>query len=365
MTQPKINQQWLAQRPYLIAIFITLTLILWMASGSMQAQENTTEEATVTEIIPQVKVESLSAELVNDTIELYGRTEPSRVTTLKAEIAGRVEQVIAKRGQFLNKGDDILRLELNDLPDQLAKAQALLKQREIEFEGAKKLAANGFQGQAQFTEAQANLAAIHAEIKRLTLMIDKTTVSAPYDGILNNRYVEQGDYVKSGDQLALIADLNPLIVRAYVTEKQVPDISIGQKAQVRLLNRGEIDGNVRYISSVAEESTNTFKIEIALENNQQNLVAGISSEVLLPLKQVNAIKISPALLALDEQGNIGVKTVVDQHVVFTPINIVKSSSDGIWLTGLGEQADIITLGQGFVRHGDRVEAIFNSANLTE
>ena len=55
--------------------------------------------------------------------------------------------------------------------------------------------------------------------------------------------------------------------------------------------------------------------------------------------------------------------MVNSHVKFTPINIIKSESDGIWLTGLGQEADIITLGQGFVRAGDKVEAVFSTAEL--
>jgi multidrug efflux system membrane fusion protein len=62
-------------------------------------------------------------------------------------------------------------------------------------------------------------------------------------------------------------------------------------------------------------------------------------------------------MALDEQGNLGVKTVVDQHVKFVPIDIVKSDSQGVWLSGMGQQADIITLGHGFVRDGDKVEVV--------
>jgi multidrug efflux system membrane fusion protein len=63
-------------------------------------------------------------------------------------------------------------------------------------------------------------------------------------------------------------------------------------------------------------------------------------------------------MALDERGELGVKTVSENDtVVFTPINMVKSDNDGVWLSGLGQQADIITLGQGFVRHGDRVEVV--------
>jgi multidrug efflux system membrane fusion protein len=75
-------------------------------------------------------------------------------------------------------------------------------------------------------------------------------------------------------------------------------------------------------------------------------------------------------MALDEQGNLGVKTVVDEHVKFVPIDIVKSDSQGVWLTGMGQQADIITLGHGFVRDGDKVEverideSINTSSNLS-
>jgi len=52
-----------------------------------------------------------------------------------------------------------------------------------------------------------------------------------------------------------------------------------------------------------------------------------------------------------------VKTVVDEHVRFVPIDIVKSDSQGVWLSGMGQQADIIILGHGFVRDGDKVEVV--------
>ena len=67
--------------------------------------------------------------------------------------------------------------------------------------------------------------------------------------------------------------------------------------------------------------------------------------------------ITPAVMALDEEGNLGVKTVVDEHVKFVPIDIVKSDSKGVWLAGLGQQADVIIFGHGFVRDGDKVDVV--------
>lgn len=76
-----------------------------------------------------------------------------------------------------------------------------------------------------------------------------------------------------------------------------------------------------------------------------------------------AVKITPAMLALDDQGNLGVKTLVADKVHFVPIQLVKAEQDGVWLTGLGDEVDIITRGQGFVRDGDKVASVEQTSKL--
>ncbi len=361
MSKTAHGRQWFAERPYIIAIAISATLILWMASGMMKAQTMPDSKSKEEVIVPKVKVETLYAKAISDNVELYGRTEPDRITTLKAEISGQIVAVFAKRGATVKQGDIIAKIEVNDIEIQLEQSKAMLAQRNLEYDGAKALNEDGYQGKVQLTSAYANLQAVKADIKRLQIALENTVVRAPYGGVLNERYVEQGDYVQSGDEVAMIADLSPVVVRAHVTENQIQQLSIGQSARIHLLNREATEGVIRYISSVADSTTNTFKIEVSIANDNNEIFAGISSEVNIPLQQVAAIKISPALLALDELGNIGVKTVEDSIVQFTPIDIVKTESDGIWLQGLGNQADIITLGQGFVRAGDTVEAVMSKS----
>ena len=351
------NRQWLAQRPYIIAISISLILILWMASGLMNAQEIPAPKDKFDVPVPKVKVETLYAQSMHRKVDLYGRTEPDRVATLKAQVSGKIEAVLAKRGARVEKGQIIARIALNDLQYQLDRAKALLEQRELEYDGAKRLNKDGYQGKVQLSQAEAALASVKADIKRLELDIEYTVIKAPFDGVMNTRYVEQGDYVKDGDNIAMIADLDPLVVRAHVTEHQINNIYVDQAASILLIDKQSISGQVRYIASVADDATNTFKIEVALDNSDYQLKAGLSGEVSIALEETQAIKVSPALLALDELGNVGIKSVMKDQVVFNPINIVKTESDGIWLAGLGAQADIITLGQGFVRDGDTVEAI--------
>jgi len=369
MSKFTLHTPWLSQRPYIIAVIISLVLVFWMASGPSAAEqkaiikaEQIPQSSTNEKVKAQVKVETRYGSYVHKTIELYGRTEPDRITTLKAEVHGKIIKVLAKRGAKVEKGQAIVQIALNDLPAQLTRSQALLSQREVEYQGTLKLNKKGYQGKVQLAQAFAALESVKSDIQRLELDIANTLVKAPFDGILNTRYVEVGDYVASGDDIAMIADLDPLIIRAHATEQQIAKLSVGKVAEVSLLNGQKLQGKLRYIASVGDDATNTFKIEVAIANRPTNdkpqLLAGLSSELHIALEEMSAIKISPALLALDEQGNIGVKSVKGSIVQFTPIDIIKSESDGIWLTGLGDKADIITLGQGFVRAGDRVEAIF-------
>lgn len=361
-----LNSRWLAQRPYYIAAIIAVVLVLWMESGPTAEEQKSAIKSDIPshnekQITAKVKVETRVGQNIHKTIELYGRTEPDRVTTLKAEVSGKIIEVLAKRGSTVSKGQVIAKIALNDKPAQLTRSKAQLKQREVEYKGALKLNEKGYQGEVQLAQTYADLQTVKAEIQRLELDIANTIIKAPFTGVLNTRYVEVGDYVASGDDIAMIADLDPLIVRAHVTEIQISQLSVGQVAKASLLNGKQVRGELRYIASVGNDATNTFKIEVAIDNTDLQLFAGLSSELTIELDEMSAIKISPALLALDEKGNVGIKSVKDSIVQFTPIEIIKSESDGIWLTGLGDKIDLIILGQGFVRAGDKVEAVFDES----
>ena len=358
------------KKPLFQASVIAAGFVLWMATGPSsesdgQADNRATSSTGMSSAkaapIAKVRAEQFNAELIARSINLYGRTAADRQTNLGAEYPGRVADVLAQRGSFVRKGDVIVKMEVNDLPQQLDRAQALYKQRQIEFNGAEQLAQKGFQGKARLAAAAAALSDAKANVYSLQLQLDKTTITAPISGILNDRHVEVGDFLAKGNPIATIADIDPLIVRADVTEEDVRKVALAQLAQVRLASGELVSGKVRYISRVANAATNTFPIEVAVANPDFSLSAGGSAEIVLPLTQEWAVKLSSATLTLDEVGVIGVKTVVDEHVVFIPIDILKADGDGTWLTGLGKSPVVITVGQGFVRAGDKVEAVLTEA----
>jgi len=347
------------QQPVWIALIIFIALCLWVASGMLKAQNENDSVNPKSAKIPLVKVtvEHVTADEVTREISLYGRTEPDRVATLRSEIKGLVKGVHVQEGERVSQGQKIISIDKSDFVNRLQSAQATLKQRQIELKGAQSLQDKGYQSQTAVAQAIANVEKAKADTVSLELAVLKSQIVAPFDGIINQRFVEIGDFLKEGDNIAILVDLDPLVIIANVTEINVQELKTQQQATGRMLSGDTLQGKIRYISSISEPGTNTFKIEVEVPNPDFTQMAGMSTELALPLEKTWAIRISPAVMALDEQGNLGVKTVVDEHVKFVPIDIVKSDSQGVWLSGMGRQADIITLGHGFVRDGDKVDVV--------
>ena len=348
----------LRREPHWIALIIFVVLCVWVASGLMTKAEavHPKEEKQAVEL-QKVKVTSMYAEEIDREVKIYGRTEPDRVATLRAEVKGQVIKILVLEGQPVQAGEALVELDQNDLNQQLFAAKASLKQSRIELKGAKSLGKQGFQSEVAQAQAEAAVANAKAQVAALELAIQNTIVRAPFDGVMNKHFMEVGDYLGIGDPVATVVDLDPLVIKADVTERHVQHLSVGQQAYGRLVSGEVLNGEVRYISSLSAEGTNTFKIEVAVANANAELRAGMSTELSIPLQTTWAVKITPAVMALDERGNLGVKVVENQHVRFVQIDMVKSDSSGVWLTGLGQQADVITLGQGFVRDGDKVEVV--------
>ncbi len=239
----------------------------------------------------------------------------------------------------------------------LAQARALLAQKQLEFIGAEHLAKKGYQGKVQLATAKAALKEAQAQVARWELEIEHTLIRAPYPGMLQSRSVELGSLVQPGGRLGEFIELNPLVIRADVPELEMAQIKLGEVAEIRFADGSHTQGKVRYISGSADVSTHLFRIEVAIDNRDWRYRAGMSAEVKLPLNTLDAIHISPALLALADDGEIGVMSVESGLVKFTPVSLVQADADGVWVSGMHGTLEVITVGQGFVLPGEQVEVI--------
>jgi len=187
-------------KSWLISAAITTAIALWLISGQIGNENSDPDIAQVaeqeTEARPGVRVRRQTAEEVTRTIAVNGRTAPARVVDINAETDGRIVAVGRERGDRLDRGDVIVRLDERDRHARLAQASATVKQRELEFAAREKLQGERYVSEAQLQEAAALLEAAKAELTRAELDINYMVIRAPFDGALQERYVEIGDFVK-------------------------------------------------------------------------------------------------------------------------------------------------------------------------
>lgn len=347
---------------WLISAGITIAITLWLASGHVGGGSKSYDDAQSTQISAapraSVRVRQQTAEEVTRNIVVNGRTAPARVVALNAETDGRVVGVGTERGERFDAGDVIVRLDERDRRARLAQAEATVKQRELEFDARAKLKGASYVSEAQLQEAEASLEAAKAELTRARLDIDYMVIRAPFDGALQDRQVEVGDFVKLGDPVATIVDDRKLIVRASIAEYEAHFVKKGSPGSAILATGQTVNGIIRYVAPVADEATRTFNVELEIDNADDNFRAGMTAELRIPAETIYAHKISPSLLTLDDQGNLGIKIVNESGMVeFHAADIAMSSSEGVWIAGLPYSATIITVGQGFVNEGVIVNAV--------
>ena len=186
-------------------------------------------------------------------------------------------------------------IDKSDLTVQMDRAKAMLKVKQKEYDAAKSLKTRGLQGEVAFANAEASLADAKASVDSAQTALNDTVIKAPFNGILDELHVEEGDFVARGDRVAKILDLEKLVIQADLSERHIQQVAKGQVAKVTLLNGQQVAGVLSYVSRTSSVTTNTFPIEVEIENKGLAVPAGISAEVELELDTRMAVKLTPAM----------------------------------------------------------------------
>ena len=354
------------RRSYILAAFFAVIVVGWVASGQFGGESEAEDQGAAADSAANtlsakpddpisVRVSERIAQPQTRDLVLRGRTEVNRWVDIKAETKGRVTEVVAKEGARVARGDVVVKLAMEDRAEKLAEAEARVRQRQIEFDAAKSLRQKGFRAETKTAESAAQLDAAIAYAAQIAVDIDHTEISAPFAGVIDTRDVELGDFVEPGDVIARVVDEDPYLVVGQVSELDIDLLKIGDSGVARLANGETVKGKIRYIATVAEPSTRTFRVELEVPNRARTLRGGVTAEIRIPVETVQAHFLSPALLTLDDFGVLGVRSVnSDATVEFYPVSVFATQTDGIWVTGLPATVTIITVGQEFVRHGEVV-----------
>ncbi len=339
---------------------ILIALIVWMLSGIFSNDHGAENSDSMKDddrssFQVKIEVETSIAKSITETRSIQGSLEPFKTIKISSEIDGTIKKINFQKGQFVTKEELLFEIDQRDLPQKLAAAKATLDFKKANLDASRSLLKQGFETPIANSQKASEYKIALSEYQNILKDIEHTKVKAPTDGVINSKFVEIGDYVEKNFQLADIVKLEQLKVFVFVPQQIISYLKLGSITNVILNNENIAKGEIIFISSVADPNTRTYKVELQIDNPEGVFQAGRSVTVKIPLGNVEAHFISPALLIVSESGRLGVKYIDHENIVReADVEFAKGNEDGVWVTGLPQQVNIIIQGAGFVSKGQAI-----------
>tara|TARA_R110002110_G_scaffold11362_21_gene54819 strand:- start:572 stop:1822 length:1251 start_codon:yes stop_codon:yes gene_type:complete len=385
-------------RPQLMALFGAEA----DTTGATQASDENpgTDGApdTPSQKLVKVMVQRLTAQQVDSAVLLRGETEATRQVDVRSETSAIVASEPLRKGARVEKGDamcvldpgtrlsalDEARARLSEAKSRVPEAQARVLEAEARLEEARinqnaavKLSEDGFASQTRLAASDAASAAARAGVSSATSglraaqsgieaataavaiaekEIERLTILAPFSGLLESDTAELGSLLQPGALCATIIQLDPIKLVGFVPETEVNRIALGATAGARLAAGGKtVTGDVIFLSRSADPETRTFRVEIEVANTDLSIRDGQTAEIAISSEGVKAHLIPQSAMTLNDEGTLGVRLVDQADVVsFAPIEIMRDTREGVWVTGLIQEANVIVTGQEYVTAGVKV-----------
>jgi len=361
------------------AALVAVGLSAWLGSGYLQDTGTAAPQSTIAVAVAadetlqnaqarnaRVRVSTSSSQLRTREVVLSGRTESKRTVDVKAEIAGAIVSRPVERGTQVEKGDLLCEIAVDDREVAVQEARAALATARIEHQGSLKLKTKDLLSDVAIASSEARQEAALAHLHRQELNLARTRVEAPFAGVVEELPMNIGDYAVPGATCATLIDLDPMLVVANVNESEVSHLLTSLPVAGATVSGRQLEGTVTFVGRQSDPATRTYPVEITVENGDYSLRSGLTVSLSAGVEQVPAHSVSPSLLSLNDAGELGLR-IVDElnRVAFATVEILDNDEQGLWITGLPQTVNLITVGQEYVAVGDVVEPVFSTGTVDQ
>ncbi len=347
------------------AVVVLLGAAAWVITGEFSAVGS--QEAEAAQKAPDAAAEGAAPALrtvaaivpvfadYSRQIRISGATEADKVAVLAARADGIVQSLEVKQGQQIAANDVVARLEGTDVEAAVRNGEVALARAEQELKVGEELYARGSLPELDLGTRRTAKAAAEAALSAAQADYGRLTVLAPFSGTIDKVDIELGEWAQVGTPIATLLSLDPIVIRAGVSEADVALVSKGSPASVRLLDGAEVQGTVRHVAKQASDKTRTFEIEVALPNSDGAIPAGMTAEVRLSGPPQRAITVPRSVLTLNDEGQIGLRVVGADNVArFVAVSIIEDGEKGLVIAGVPDGVRVVVAGQDLIRDGDKV-----------
>ncbi len=351
----------------LAAVAVLVGVGLWVATGEFSSVGSAQNEAPAAtdEAAEQPKAPLRTVAVITPprveharAIRISGHTDAEKRVTLATRVMGVIEELPVKQGERVERGELVMRLEAGDKEAAVRMAESLVTQRQAEADAAERLVSGGNAPRLQADQARAGLATAKSQLEGAKAELAQYSIRAPYNGVVDRVPVQRGSAILAGAEVATLINLDPLLAIGEVSERDLKYLKPGNTAKIRLVDGTDTEGTLRYVSRDASAATRTFRIEVAIPNEDKKLPAGMTAEITLLADPTDSVVLPRSVVTLSSNGDLGIRAVdKDNKVVFFPIDLVDDTPKGLVLAGIPADARVIVAGQDLVSDGDEVKPV--------
>ncbi len=350
----------------LIMSFIGFRIYSNMSNAKEKAAAMTRGRILTVEVMPAFNKD------ITPILTFSASLEPVWRSDISSKVDGRIESLYTDEAQKVTAGQIIAKLENMDFSAQVSQAEgtlysvsADLAQAKADLARNKILVDQGALSQQQYDASIAKVASLEGQLRASQgnlgyqqSRLGFTDVVTPHAGTVLTRYLQPGDYAKTGSPIFTIADTSVMLAKATVGEGQITQVKLGDPAQILVdaLSDQPFTGKITKIVPAAAVPARTFTLEVSIDNSQDTLLSGLTAKVMAKGKErMNALVVPESALVLFEDQQT-VFVLSNDQVVQRKLRIGYIGNG--WaevLSGLNPGELIVVKGQNTIRDGSKVQ----------
>lgn len=317
--------------------------------------------------LPLVTTFVAKREVFNHFVELQGNVKTKENIIIYPEIGGILKDIYVKEGQQVNAGQILAIIDDGGLSQQVAQMEIQEELAKTTFERQERLWNQKIGSEMTFLQSKSNYEAQQRAVKQMKAQLEKTSVRAPFSGVIDDVITEKGSLVSPGQSpLIRIVNLKNMYIEADVPESYISDITRGKKVEVDFpILDTIVNSIVRQAGNFINPANRTFKVEVDIPNNDEHIKPNLTAKLRInDYKNPSAILVPQSIISENAQG--------EQYVYLTKnkqngneaktekvfITTGKTQGDFIEvLSGLEDGAEIIQEGARSVRDGQLVKVL--------
>ena len=305
-----------------------------------------------------VQVDTIKSELIGAEFAYSGTFEPNKETKLSAEIQGKINDVLVDVGTFVTKGQSLIQLDNSLLKLQLQSAEVQVEGLEADVKRFTVLAnADAVQG-VQLEKAELGLKSAKVQRETLLEQINKTTIKAPFNGVVTAKLTEEGAFAAPGVPLLQITDISVLKFTVNVSENDLSSFQLNQTFSINADAYSDVllSGKATMIGSKANMGS-SFPVQFIVSNTSDlKIKSGMFGKVNLKSDNQKSGIIIPSSAIIGSSSQPQVYKVKNGKAVLHNITIAQKIKNKTVVSKGLEEGDVIVT-NGFIN-------LFDDANVT-